>query len=441
MNDVYNFLEKEVFLKSNDVVVIGVSAGPDSMALLYILIELSKRIGFKIVVAHINHHIRKESDEEENFLHNYCGKNGITFESMTIEKYGDDNFHNEARSIRYRFYEELVHKYHAQYLMTGHHGDDLTETILMRIVRGSTVHGYGGFSKMSRVKDYIIVRPLIFVTKEELEKFDIEHKIPYRVDNSNTNDKYTRNRYRKYVLPFLKKEDKNVHLKFLKFSETLKEYDDFITKLANIELERVYHDGIIDILLFKECDIVIQKKIIDYLFSMLYQDDVNCIDDKHVDLVMNAIRNKKSHLCYNLPNNYVIVKEYDKAYFIQQVDDIMPYDIELSDYVFLSNGMTLKKVDKCDNNGNDVMRIKSSDVVLPLRVRTRHNGDKMSVMNMNGHKKVSDILKDSKISPRRRDSWPIVVDSEDKIIWIPKVKKSKYNRRMNEEYDIIIKCC
>ena len=118
----------------------------------------------------------------------------------------------------------------------------------------------------------------------------------------------------------------------------------------------------------------------------------------------------------------------------------MPYDIEINDMVNLPLGLTIKKVDNCDADGNDVLRINSRDVILPLRVRTRREGDRMTIKNMEGTKKVSDILIDSKIPLNKRDLWPIVVDSSDKIIWIPKVKKSKYNRLKTDNCDIIFKC-
>ena len=149
MDCVYDFLENTVKLNEHDTIVVGVSSGPDSMALLYILYQLREKIGYKIVVAHINHNVRIESKEEEEFLKNYCFEHNILFEAMTINNYGDDNFHNEARNIRYHFYDELIKKYGANYLMTGHHGDDLIETILMRIVRGSTLKGYSGFDSIS----------------------------------------------------------------------------------------------------------------------------------------------------------------------------------------------------------------------------------------------------------------------------------------------------
>ena len=441
MDLVYNFLEKTICLTNKDIIVVGVSAGPDSMALLHILNELREKIGFKIVVAHVNHNVRKESFEEEEFLKNYCDERSILFEKMIIEKYGDDNFHNEARNIRYNFYRGLINKYNANYLMTGHHGDDLIETILMRIVRGSTLKGYSGFNKIVDMKTYKIVRPLIYATKEEIEKFDIDHNIPYRIDKSNYKDVYTRNRYRKYILPVLKKEDKDVHRKFVKFSETLQEYDSFIDRVTKSVIKDVYVDGIIKIDEFIKEDSLIQKRIIDYILASIYADDLIEIDNRHVSIVLKTIYSKKASIKYTLPNDYEVVKEYNNVYFKKIVDQLSTYDIELNDDCLLPNGMHLKKVDCCDTDGNDVLRLNNEDVLLPLRVRTRKNGDKMIIKNMNQYKKVSDIFIDSKIPVGNRDSYPIVVDSNDKIVWIPKVKKSKYNRRKNETCDIIYKCC
>ena len=440
MDKVYDFLINNIKLIESDIIVVGVSAGPDSMALLYILNELRKKIGYKIVVAHVNHNVRKESYEEADFLKDYCEKNNIIFEMMIINKYGDDNFHNEARNIRYSFYDELINKYHANYLMTGHHADDLMETILMRIVRGSTLRGYSGFSDIVDNGKYIIARPLISVTKKELEEFDKENNIPYRIDLSNFKDKYTRNRYRKSVLPFLKEEDKNVHEKFINFSNQIKECDEFIEKMVFGVIDEVYQDGIINVDKFKKLDIVIQKRIIDYIFSMLYRDELIEIDNRHVDLVLDAINSSKASICFNLPNEYSVIKEYNKVYFKKHINMVTPYDIELSNEVFLPNGLTIRKIDKTNRNGNDILRLNSSDVILPLRVRTRKNGDRIKVKNMNGTKKVSEVLINSKIPLSKRDLWPIVVDSEDKIVWIPNVKKSKYNRLKDEECDIIFEC-
>jgi len=224
LKNVNKFLSK--VLNENDVIILGCSGGPDSMALMDVLLKLRKKFNLSIVCAHVNHKLRVESDDEMVWLEDFCKKKDVVFEKMIINNYGDDNFHNEARNFRYNFFESLVHKYGAKYLMTAHHGDDLMETILMRIARGSTLSGYAGFKKISVKEDYTILRPLIYVTKDELLSYNKDNGVEYVIDKSNFSDKYTRNRYRKEVLPFLKKEDPNVHLKFLKYSELLFDCDE-----------------------------------------------------------------------------------------------------------------------------------------------------------------------------------------------------------------------
>ena len=154
---------------------------------------------------------------------------------------------------------------------------------------------------------------------------------------------------------------------------------------------------------------------------------------------MKAINSKKANLSYNLPNNYILVKSYNKIYFKKNIDMINSYDIELEDLVTLPNGMVIEKLDSCNTNGNDILRLNSKDVVLPLRVRTRKDGDKMKTFN-GGSKKIKDIFIDKKIPVDKRDSYPIVVDSSDRIVWIPNVKKSNLNCLKNDKCDIIFKC-
>ena len=148
MDEVLNYIKNSIGLKPGDAVVAGISGGPDSMALLHVLQLVKKDIDIRIICAHVNHNQRDESDEEEKYVKKYCKMNDIIFECIKINQWGDDNFENEARSRRYKFFEELIENYNAKFLMTAHHADYLIETILMRIVRGSTLNGYSGFSKL-----------------------------------------------------------------------------------------------------------------------------------------------------------------------------------------------------------------------------------------------------------------------------------------------------
>ncbi|MBE6146788.1 MAG: tRNA lysidine(34) synthetase TilS [Firmicutes bacterium] len=439
MEKVYNYLKKDLKLNDEDIVVVGVSGGPDSMALLFILKELSRKLNFSLVCCHVNHNVREASKDEKIFLEDWCLKNEIVFESMIIEHYGDDNFHNEARNIRYQYFDTIVDKYHANYLMTAHHGDDLIETVLMRLVRGSTLKGYSGFNKIVDMKNYRIVRPLLAVTKNDIEQFNLKNNIPYVIDDSNYKDKYTRNRYRKYILPFLKQENENVHERFLKFSTMLQEYDELIDKQVNKVYSSVFQNGQLLIPVYLDLDKLIQDKVIYHLLEKIYQDDLMLINDKHVQLIQNLILSKKKNSCIYLPNNVKVVKSYDKIMISKESQMVDTYEIELMDYAVLPNGKHLEVISECETNGNDICRLDSKDIELPLYIRTRRLGDKISLKGTDGHKKIKDIFIDSKIPMDEREMWPIVVDAKGEVVWIPGIKKSKFNKTKHEMCDIIIK--
>ncbi len=439
MDKVIDFLVNEVKLKEGDTIVLGNSGGPDSMCLLTILLRLREKYHLNIVSAHVNHNVRSESAAEKEFLMNYCKDNNVGFEAMTIERYGDDNFHNQARKIRYNFFNDVVKKYDANYLMTAHHGDDLVETILMRMVRGSTLKGYSGFEKILDNGTFKTVRPLVFITKDEALKFDEENNIPYVIDKSNFKGKYTRNRYRMNILPFLKEEEPKVHEKFLKFSETLNEYDNFINNEIKRTIGRVYKNNKIDVAKYRELDPLIQKKIIYVILEEIYKEDLMVINDRHVKLIMDLLNSKRANSKICLPHNVQVIKSYDEVLFTKEVKETISYEVELIKYALLPNGHKIEVVDDEESNNNDVCRIDSSEVSFPLYVRTRKLGDKMFLKKIDGYKKVKDIFIDCKIPTKDRDKWPIVVDSKDKIIWIPGVKKSKFTKLKNEKYDIILK--
>lgn len=429
---------EEFNFQENDTVVLGCSAGPDSMALFYMLLELKEKYKLNIVCAHVNHNKRKQSIEEQAFLEDFCKKQKVIFETMIIEKYGDDNFHNEARNIRYHFFEDVVLKYDAKYLMTAHHGDDLIETILMRIARGSNLQGYSGFQEIVDMDNYQIIRPLINYTKAEILEYDKKHHVTYYVDESNKDDKYTRNRYRKYVLPFLKEENPDIHLKFLKFSRNLKEASKYIEQQRDKAMKKVVKDEKINIEEFLNIEEYLQKEILYYLVSEYYQDDLLLISDRHIDLMLDIIHRKKSNIEINLPNDVCAIKSYNNFYLKRNTEEINQYEIQFDTYSKLPNSHIIEKVKDVEGNSNNICRLNSSEISLPLTIRTRNVGDKIAVKGLNGTKKVKDIFIDKKIPLGQRDIWPIVTDAKGDIVWIPGLKKSKFDKKKSEIYDIIL---
>ena len=440
MDKVYEYLINEISIKYGDTVVVACSGGPDSMALLDMLIKIKKAYDVEIVCAHVNHNTgRIGQKEEQKFVEDYCKLNNVIFETMTISDYGDDNFHNEARSKRYNYFAKLVQKYNAKYLFTAHHGDDLIETILMRIVRGSTLRGYSGFSKELDMNNYKIIRPLINVSKKEIIDYNKSNKVPYNVDSSNLKDVYTRNRFRKYIVSAIKKEEPKAHLKFYKFSKTLLEYNNYIDKQVKGILNKVCPQNIINIEEFKKLDDIIGMKVIYHILEATYQDDLMLITDHHAELIEDLIKSKKANSYIYLPNNIKALKTYNNIEFIKEELKNNEYEYEFNSYINLPNKKSLELVNSVRKNDNFVCRLNSKEVVLPLRIRTKRQGDKMQVKGMFGTKKVKDIYIDSKISTKDRELWPIVIDSNNVIVWIPGLKKSKFDKPITEKCDIIIK--
>ena len=124
---------------------------------------------------------------------------------------------------------------------------------------------------------------------------------------------------------------------------------------------------------------------------------------------------------------------------IEENQDNFAYEIEIIDYINLPNGKNIEVVKESKNNNNNICRLDKNDIKFPLRVRTRKNGDKMNIKGMVGKKKVNDIFINEKIEMSKRDTWPIVVDSNDTIVWLPGLKKSKFDKQKNEKCDIILK--
>lgn len=439
MKDVYNYIKNDIGLNKNDRIVIGVSGGPDSMALLHLLNNLKIEMDLVLICAHVNHNIRKESEMEQITINKYCKENNIIFESIKIKKWGEDNFQNEARTTRYNFFDEIANNYEAKFLMTAHHADDLMETILMRIVRGSTLKGYGGFAKVVEKDNYKIIRPLITKTKKEILDYVKQNNITYFNDSSNDEDHYTRNRYRHVVTPFLKSEDVNVHSKFLKYSQSLLEASEYIDTEAKKVFNKVVQKGIINIGPFRELEKIIQEKIIYNILEKIYSDDLLIVSDVHVSLIINLINSKKANSIVHLPNNVVVIKSYNEVSFDYDdfFDDV--FEIEIIDRINLPNGKNIDKINYCEEVSNNITRLDSKEICLPLYTRNRKDGDKMKVKGLNGTKKISDIFIDNKIKANERNIWPVVLDAKNNIVWVPGLKKSIFDKEIDEEYDIILK--
>ncbi len=431
MKEVISFLNN--LLNDDDTLIVATSTGPDSMCLLHILNNNFKN---KIICAHVNHGVRSESIKEANFLKKYCLNNNIIFEYMEIKEYSNHKFsESEGRRKRYAFFNELLDKYHAKYIMTAHHANDLEETILMRLVRGSNLKGYLGISRINNN----LVRPLLSLTKEEIINYNKLHNIPYFNDYTNDDINYTRNRFRKQIIPLLEKEDSNVHKKFIKFSEELSKYNDYINKVIKNKINNIYINGVINIDNLKKEDSFIQEKIIEYVIEDIQKDYLLDINDKNKMALMELTKEQKNK-AVDLGNGFIGRRSYNSLIIEKNNNNLNnKYDYIFNDYLKILDRYVIAKVKECSLKSNNVLRINSKEIALPIHVRCMNKDDLIQVKNMKTFKKVNDIFKNSKVDIKKRQTYPVVTDSKNNIIWLPGLKKSTFDKEFSEKYDIILK--
>ena len=433
MNNVEKFINDNI--KSNTTVVISCSGGPDSMCLLSLILKFRNIKNLNVIVAHVNHKTRIECDSEEEFVKEVALKNNCIFKSITLDEYLNNEFNEaDARDKRYSFLDNLAKEYKVNYVLTAHHGDDLMETVLMRLTRGSNLNGYVGIKSILKNNNYTILRPLLYVTKEDILKYNKDNNIEYVIDKSNFDEEHTRNRYRKHVLPFLKSENKDVHLKYLKFSKELENYNSFVNQY--IKNNNYIKDNMILLDNIKNESSFIKRKCVELVISNIQKDDYLDVNDKQIESILSLM--DKDNKQISLTNGYICQKDYNILKIVKE-------EIQKKDYLYILNNdletdtfkITYNK--ESNDDSNYVIRLLSDEISMPLMVRNRKNGDKMAIKNLNGTKKVKDIFIDEKICNDKRDIVPLVVNNKNEVIWIPGVKKSKFSKEKNEKYDIILK--
>ena len=242
-----------------------------------------------------------------------------------------------------------------------------------------------------------------------------------------------------YEAAFLKEEEPAVHKKFLKFSKSLDDASTYINKVRDKALNNIIKDDCIIISELLKEDYFIQREVLYYMLEYFYQDDLILLNDKHIELLFRLINSRKANTFVNLPNDVIASKEYDVLKLRRDTEVISNYEIEFDNYIDLPDNHVIKRISHTDDNSNNVCRLLSDEVELPLIVRTRRFGDKIYVKGLNGSKKVKDIFIDKKISLEKRESWPVVTDSKGNVVWVPGLKKSKFDKSKNDRYDIILK--
>ena len=230
--------------------------------------------------------------------------------------------------------------------------------------------------------------------------------------------------------------------KFIKYSETLQEYDNYIKNTIKENINKIFKENIIFTNELKKLDKFIQKNMLYYNLNNIYSNKDNIVKEKHIIDILKLIENKRPNITINLPQNKIVRKEYDKIYIDEKDKNNNNYKIEFNDNLNINN-FIFKKINKIEKDDNSICRIDSSKIKLPLYFRNRKEGDFLILKGKNDKKKLKEIFIENKIPLKDRKIYPLLVDSNDNIIWIPNIKKSNFCIKKDEKdksYDIIIKC-
>lgn len=444
------FIEKvDVFVKRHDLlqahstVVVGVSGGPDSVALLYYLLEKQKEMQLQIVVAHMDHMFRgEESQRDLQFVTNLCEQVGVVCEviEMNVEQYRKEkrlSAQVAARECRYAFLERIMRKYDAEYLALGHHGDDQVETILMRLIRGSTPKGYAGILAKRSFAEGDAIRPLLAVTKEEIASYCERKGIAFRIDPSNEKEAYMRNRIRKHVLPYLKKENVHVHERFQSFSTFMQEDEVYLQELTFKKMNKIItkkakEEVVLSIPSFESMPMPLQRRGIQLILKYLYEYKIPpSLSSIHIDNIIVFLKRPHPSGSLDFPDGLEIVRTYEECSFRFKKESVGSffYALQVPGKIVLENGDELiaEVSNEFPQQVNETVFVaKHNEISYPLSVRTRENGDRMSMQGMDGTKKIKAIFIDAKVPKEKREEWPIVCDASGNIIWVPLLKRSAF---------------
>ena len=345
---VLNTINKHGLIQKGDKIVVGLSGGPDSVCLLHILNRLKKEWDLEIYAAHLNHQIRGlEAQKDAFYVSKLCEEMGITFfiKSINVPEYCEKNgvsIEEGARKLRYEMFNEIKVNTKSNKIAIGHNLNDQAETILMRIMRGTGLQGLKG---IDYIRDGIIIRPILDIDRKDIEEYCEEYKLNPRIDKSNLESIYTRNKIRLDLIPYMRDNfNSNVIESIVRMGNSLRNDNDYIENEALNKFKEVSvltEDGIkINIDSYKNLHNSIKVRVLRYAIKNLLG-DTNFIDQKHIDDIIELEDDSKIDKMLNLPRGIFVYRKKDSILLANR--EIVIEDVEYC-YNVPSNG--LKKINE-----------------------------------------------------------------------------------------------
>ncbi|MCR4833726.1 MAG: tRNA lysidine(34) synthetase TilS [Butyrivibrio sp.] len=445
---VRNFIIDNELIGGEETVIAGVSGGADSVCLFHLLRELSEELNFSIRVVHINHMIRDTAAADENFVKNLCEKYGIPFyiKHIDIPRLTEESGQSEeevGRNERYKAFLEVAAEADGKALIaTAHNRNDLSETMLHNLFRGSRLTGLAGIRPWRMRDGYKLIRPILILDRAEIEKYLTENGYTWCTDETNLEDDYTRNRIRHHILPYAEKEINKSAIKHVaEAASYLAEVDDYLdeqARKAGIRIEKESENEIVyDLSEFRKEPAIIRKRLIMRSLKTLMP-GIKDVTATHLEEIDKLAEDSRGSGFLSLPYGIRIVRNYDRLFIrLPQRDiqsdgksgrsDVFEPDMKTleRDGIFTMKipglGTVTFRLDKYDRgakipDGEYTKWFDYDKIHLCMQFRRRREGDLIEIGN--GRKSLKKFMIDEKIPADIRNDIYLLMDG-DITVWVP----------------------
>lgn len=388
-------IKKYSMINKGERIIVALSGGKDSMALLDILKKLENELEISVSCAHFNHCIRgEESDRDEAFVKKYCKDNKIELfckRGNVLEYAKKKHIGTElaARELRYDFLSSLD----CDKIATAHTAGDNAETMLFNLARGASLKGLCGIPP---VRDKFI-RPIIFLKSSETEDYCKKNSVPFVTDSTNLSDDYTRNYIRHNIIPKFKKINPSFESAALRAAESLREDEDFISEIAKSEFKKRFKKNELDVSEFDKLNIAVKKRIV---YEFVYKTTGIKPDSLHISELLTVCKTGGRR---TVAKNAEYVSNGKNLRLLSEVKPEFATEIKSETHEFLKNN---KKVNNLLLN----TAVDCDKIVGELRVRTRISGDKIRLRGRNCTKSLKKLFNECCVPVEERDFLPVVCD-------------------------------
>ncbi|MBS3808908.1 MAG: tRNA lysidine(34) synthetase TilS [Desulfobacterales bacterium] len=440
---------RHAMLREHDSVLVGVSGGADSVALLYGLASLAPIFGWRIGIAHLNHGLRKKSsDSDAMFVETLARRMNLSYYSRKINLYErGGNLEEEGRKERYNFFAETADLEGFDKIAVGHQAEDCAEQVLLNLLRGSGPSGLGGISPVRGR----IIRPLIETSRIEIERFLQAQQLSYCIDQSNRDNRFTRNRIRNSLIPELVHYNPSIIDNLNRLAEVMRDESEWIEDLlapvleeATIKNNSQAGEMILSVQPLMSLHTAARRRLIRKALLKV-KGDLGRIGYHHIKNILNLASDQDAAGHLHLPGRVRVLRKGDTLRFAKETKPLrslgdkgsklqaVPFEYRLKQVGEVAESVRIEEIDSQmlfqqlkfyaninifeQENMVAVAFIDMDRVELPLVIRNPRPGDRFTPLGMDGTVKLKDFFINKKVPADQRGAVPVVQSGEE-IIWV-----------------------